>query len=85
MLQGTDKVYIVNFPRFHLEAQRQQLIVQVGFPKDVMDKYLKAKKDDPSALLVLETAERHDISIGSIRNKEKFTTIIKKLEGEKQK
>lgn len=73
-------MYIIHFPRFHLEAQRHQLIIEVKFPKDVMDKYVKAKKDDPSATLILETAEGHDVSIGSlVANKEAFTSNIKKL------
>ena len=84
MLQGTEKVYIIHFPRFHLEAQRRQLIIEVKLPKEIMEKYVKAKKDDPDGLLVLETADGHSISIRSLLAKEAFTTNIKKLGGETQ-
>lgn len=81
LLQGTEKVYVIHFPRFHLEAQRRQLIIEAKLPNDVMDKYVKAKKDDPSALLVLETADDHSISIHSLLAKEAFTANIKKIGG----
>ena len=78
-------MYIIHFPRFHLEAQRHQLIIEVKFPADVLEKYVQAKKDDPSATLILETAEGHDVSISSlVANKEAFTTNIKKLADKNQ-
>ena len=49
-----------------------------------MDKYEKVKKDDPSALFILETADGHDISIDSLLAKKGFTTNIRGLGGRNQ-
>ena len=50
-----------------------------------MDKYVKAKKEKPSATFILETADGHDLSIGPlVANKESFTANIKKRAGGNQ-
>ena len=63
LLQGTDKVYIILFPMFHMEKDRHQLIIEVTLPPEVMKTYLD-KKQDKSARFVLTTTE--DINVATL-------------------
>lgn len=61
-MQGTDQVYILHFPMFHLEKHRHQLIIQIGLPDDVHKTYSEAKTKDSQRTFVLTTTENLDLA-----------------------
>ena len=77
MLQGTDKVFIIHFPMFHLEKHRHQLIIEVELSHDAKKAYTEGKKADPTATFVLKTAE--DVALGPLVSETKsFKATIEK-------
>ena len=76
LLQGQDKLYIVHFPMFHLEKHRHQLIMEVNLADNVKQKYLQAKKADPTTVFTIETEEKLALAT-LVAEKKSFKASIK--------
>ena len=62
LLQGTETIYLVHFPMFHLARQEHQFIAAVDIAADVKQTYVDAKKKSPNAKFVLRTQGKEDIA-----------------------
>ncbi|KAL9099527.1 MAG: hypothetical protein Q9163_004987 [Psora crenata] len=75
LLQGVEKVYIIQFPMFHLEKHRHQLIMEVKLSEEAMKAYTEHKKSNPAATNVLKTTE--DVALGPlVAEKQSFKATI---------
>ncbi|KAL9107284.1 MAG: hypothetical protein Q9227_007826 [Pyrenula ochraceoflavens] len=81
LLQGADKVYLIHFPRFHLEAHRHQLIIEVELDKVARETYIEAKKKEPAAVFELKTIDKVDIASLVAERKPFKGFIAKQVEG----
>ncbi|KAG8528989.1 uncharacterized protein KY384_006678 [Bacidia gigantensis] len=72
---GTDKVYIIRFPMFHLVKHRHQLIIEPKLPDKVFKKYTEAKKTEPTSTFGLTADENIDIATFVAENKPFKATI----------
>ena len=77
LLQGQEKIYIIHFPMFHLEKHRHQLIIEVELPSDAKEKYIQAKKADPSTIFTVNTTEALALADLTAGKKKTFKAIIK--------
>lgn len=53
IMQGTDKIYFVHLPMFHMENHRYQLIFTGDIPQSAIDKYKAAKAANPDQYYTL--------------------------------
>ncbi|KAI0455119.1 pyridoxal-dependent decarboxylase domain-containing protein [Xylaria acuta] len=58
LIQGTESIYLIHLPMFHVANHRQQLIVSVEFDKASKDKYVAMKKSYPSEPMILVTQNK---------------------------
>ena len=61
---------------FHLEKHRHQLIMEVNLADDVKQKYVQAKKADPTTVFTVETEEKLALST-LVAEKKSFKASIK--------
>lgn len=61
LMQGTDTVYLVHFPMFHLARQRHQFIASVELSAEAKQTYVDAKKKSWDAIFVLKTQGKQDL------------------------
>ena len=74
-MQGTDTVYLIHFPMFHLARQRHQYIASVELSDEAKQTYVDAKKKNRDAIFVLKTQDKEDIKeLGS--DKKSFKACI---------
>ncbi|KAK7053228.1 hypothetical protein VNI00_003851 [Paramarasmius palmivorus] len=57
IMQGTEVLYLVHIPMFNMASHRSQLIITGYLPPDAMEKYTRARKEDPTQLFTLANAE----------------------------
>ncbi|KAL9616077.1 MAG: hypothetical protein Q9160_009012 [Pyrenula sp. 1 TL-2023] len=81
LLQGTDKVYLIHIPMFHLEKHRHQLIIEVELADDVRKIYVDAKKQQPAAVFELNTIDKLDLASLVAEKKPFEASISKRGEG----
>lgn len=82
LMQGTDKVYIIHFPMFHLEKHRHQLIIEVKLDDAAMKEYKTQKAKNPTATFKLHTLE--DIALAPmVAGKKPFKASITMTESGK--
>lgn len=62
LVQGTDKIYLIHMPMFHLANHRRQLIVSAKIPPEAMQKYVDAKNAHPNETFILFTHQKEDLS-----------------------
>ncbi|KAI0436642.1 pyridoxal-dependent decarboxylase domain-containing protein [Xylaria telfairii] len=58
LIQGTESIYLIHLPMFHVANHRQQLIVSVEFDTRSKDKYVAMKKAYPSEPMILVTQDK---------------------------
>ncbi|KAJ2990730.1 hypothetical protein NUW58_g2807 [Xylaria curta] len=58
LIQGTETIYLIHLPMFHVANHRQQLIISVEFDKRSKDKYVAMKKSYPSEPMLLVTQNK---------------------------
>ncbi|KAI1750214.1 pyridoxal-dependent decarboxylase domain-containing protein [Xylaria castorea] len=58
LIQGTEFIYLVHLPMFHVANHRQQLIVSVEFDEQSKDKYVAMKNSYPSEPMILVTQNK---------------------------
>ncbi|KAI1351924.1 pyridoxal-dependent decarboxylase domain-containing protein [Xylaria sp. FL0043] len=58
LIQGTESLYLIHLPMFHVANHRQQLIVSAEFDKPSKDKYVAMKKSYPSEPMILVTQNK---------------------------
>ena len=61
LMQGTDTIYLVHFPMFHLARQRHQFIASVELSPEAKQTYVDAKKKHRDAIFVLRTKNKEDL------------------------
>ncbi|PGH00702.1 hypothetical protein AJ79_08122 [Helicocarpus griseus UAMH5409] len=64
LIQGTDKVFLVYQPSFHLAKHRRQAILAAELPKEDMDVYRQVKNtsaEDPIFLRTVKEVNIHDL------------------------
>ncbi|KAI1311839.1 pyridoxal-dependent decarboxylase domain-containing protein [Xylaria venustula] len=58
LIQGTEQIYLIHLPMFHVANHRQQLIVSVEFDRASKDKYVAMKRSYPSEPMILVTQNK---------------------------
>ncbi|GAW25934.1 putative pyridoxal-dependent decarboxylase domain protein [Rosellinia necatrix] len=58
LIQGTETIYLIHLPMFHVANYRQQLIVSVEFDQRSREKYVTMKKSYPSDPMILVTQHK---------------------------
>ncbi|KAI0602443.1 pyridoxal-dependent decarboxylase domain-containing protein [Biscogniauxia sp. FL1348] len=58
LMQGTEQVYLIHLPLFHVAKHRQQLIVSVVLDPVSMEEYITLKKSNPNEPLILATQDK---------------------------
>ncbi|KAI8949332.1 pyridoxal-dependent decarboxylase domain-containing protein [Xylaria longipes] len=58
LIQGTESIYLIHLPMFHVANHRQQLIVAAEFDARSKDKYVAMKKSCPSEPMILVTQNK---------------------------
>ncbi|TCD62789.1 hypothetical protein EIP91_006407 [Steccherinum ochraceum] len=62
ILQGTDPVYLVSLPMFHMANFREQVILCVDLPENVRRAYADARADTPAVVFSISTAREDTLS-----------------------
>jgi glutamate/tyrosine decarboxylase-like PLP-dependent enzyme len=58
LVQGTEKIYLIHLPMFHVANHRQQLIVSATLDSASLEKYRALKKANPSEPMILVTQHK---------------------------
>ncbi|KAI8630680.1 pyridoxal-dependent decarboxylase domain-containing protein [Xylariaceae sp. FL1651] len=58
LVQGTEQIYLIHLPMFHVANHRQQLIVSVDFDEKSKAKYVAMKTSRPSEPMILVTQNK---------------------------
>jgi hypothetical protein len=61
LIQGTEQIYLIHLPMFHMANHRQQLIVSAEFDnttRNSKDKYIVMKKSSPTEPMILVTQRK---------------------------
>nr|XP_036588515.1 pyridoxal-dependent decarboxylase domain protein [Colletotrichum truncatum]KAF6799888.1 pyridoxal-dependent decarboxylase domain protein [Colletotrichum truncatum] len=58
LIQGTEQIYLIHLPMFHVANHRQQLIVSVSFDEKSQAKYAALKKSNPNEPMLLVTQRK---------------------------
>ncbi|KAI0205736.1 pyridoxal-dependent decarboxylase domain-containing protein [Astrocystis sublimbata] len=58
LIQGTEPIYLIHLPMFHVANHRQQLIVSAEFDKTSKDKYVAMKTSYPAEPMILVTQNK---------------------------
>lgn len=58
LIQGTEQIYLIHFPMFHVANHRQQLIVSVDLDERSRDAYVELKRSNPTEPLLLVTQNK---------------------------
>ncbi|KAL5504862.1 hypothetical protein ACEPAH_7525 [Sanghuangporus vaninii] len=56
-VQGTDKLYLVHLPTFHMASGRRQIILTAALSAEDQQKYTEAKAANPSAVVMLRNVD----------------------------
>lgn len=85
LLQGTEKVYIIHFPMFHLEKHRHQLVIEIKLPDAALTEYKKQKRADPTGAAIFTLESEEDLALAALVSKKKSfkASIVKKNAPEK--
>ncbi|KAI1330742.1 pyridoxal-dependent decarboxylase domain-containing protein [Xylariaceae sp. FL0255] len=75
LIQGTEAIYLVHLPMFHVANHRQQLIVSVDFDSVPKAKYIAMKKSFSSEPMILTTQNKTMIQ-DVVKNNGKFKAQI---------
>ena len=62
LMHGFDRVFLVDYPRFHLARYRHQFIAEARLDSKAMDVYREKKKQYPSATFTLRSERKEDLS-----------------------
>lgn len=77
LMHGTERVFLVHFPMFHLARQRHQFIASVELSSEAMKVYKETKEKSPNATFVLNTQGKEDLTeLGSKKNSFKASIHI---------
>ncbi|KAL5504865.1 hypothetical protein ACEPAH_7528 [Sanghuangporus vaninii] len=57
IVQGTDKLYLVHLPTFHMASGRRQIILTASLSVEDQQKYADAKAANPSAVVMLRNVD----------------------------
>ena len=77
LVLGSDKIYAIDFPMFHLERHRHQLIIEVNLPEDVKKKYLEEQEKDLAGVYILKTEA--DVNLAQlVSEKQSFKGSLEK-------
>ncbi|KAI0051057.1 PLP-dependent transferase [Auriscalpium vulgare] len=77
ILQGVESLHLVHMPCFSSASQRRQSIWSCQLPDSAREKYLVAKKQDPSAVFIAVTVEPEELS-SAVRRKN-LRMLVSKL------
>jgi hypothetical protein len=55
LMQGTEKIYLIHLPMFHMANHRQQLIMTVNLDASSLEKYNILKNANPNEPMLLVT------------------------------
>lgn len=80
LLLGYERTYAIDFPMFHLERHRHQLIIEVGLPENVKKTYLEEQDKDPAGVYILKTEEDVDLA-QLVSQKKSFKGSLEKRTG----
>ncbi|KAI1110545.1 pyridoxal-dependent decarboxylase domain-containing protein [Nemania sp. NC0429] len=58
LIQGTESIYLIHFPMFHVANHRQQLIVSADFDQTSKENYAAMKSSYPSEPMILVTQNK---------------------------
>ncbi|KAI1419520.1 pyridoxal-dependent decarboxylase domain-containing protein [Xylaria sp. FL1777] len=58
LIQGTESIYLIHLPMFHVANHRQQLIISVEFENGSKDKYVAMKRSYPLEPMLLVTQNK---------------------------
>ncbi|KAI1498074.1 pyridoxal-dependent decarboxylase domain-containing protein [Biscogniauxia marginata] len=58
LMQGTEQIYLIHLPMFHVANHRQQLIVSISMDPDSKAKYIALKKSNPTEPMILVTQNK---------------------------
>lgn len=75
LIQGTDQIYLINLPMFHVANHRQQLIVSVDFDHKSRVKYTVMKNANPTEPMLLVTQYKASLQ-DIIKNNGTFTAQV---------
>ncbi|KZT73992.1 hypothetical protein DAEQUDRAFT_720836 [Daedalea quercina L-15889] len=62
IMQGTEDLFLAYLPMFNWGSYRQQLIVSAKLPADVMEAYVRARRERPAAVFSLHTSSKELLS-----------------------
>ncbi|KAE9396101.1 PLP-dependent transferase [Gymnopus androsaceus JB14] len=62
VMQGTDRLYLVHFPMFNMASHHYQLIITGELPPAEMEKYVKAREENPGQLYTLANVKKEELS-----------------------
>ena len=57
-MQGTEDVYLVHQPMFHVAKQRRQLIMAVDLPDNVKQDYIDLRNANPAESITFVTSKK---------------------------
>ncbi|KAK1446929.1 hypothetical protein CCUS01_02488 [Colletotrichum cuscutae] len=58
LIQGTEEIFLIHLPMFHVANHRQQLIVNASFDEKSKAKYIALKKSNPTEPMLLVTQRK---------------------------
>lgn len=58
LMQGTDKIYLIHMPMFHMANHRQQLIISVDLDEECKESYRALKTYNPNEPMMLVTQHK---------------------------
>lgn len=61
-MQGTEDLFLAYLPMCNWGSYRQQLVVSAKLPAEVMEAYVRAQKENPTAFFTLHTSSEELLS-----------------------
>lgn len=74
-MHGTDEIFLLHFPMFHLARQRHQFIASVKVSSEAMETYKNTKQKSSNATFVLKTQHKEHLA-DLVSNKKTFKASI---------
>jgi len=62
VMQGTKDLFLTYLPMFNWGSYRQQLILSVKLPSEIMEAYVRAQRENPEAVFTLHTSSEELLS-----------------------
>ena len=81
-MQGTEEIFLLHRPMFHLSSHRRQLIVSADIDPESLAKYKEAKTAHPGEIFTLTTQDNEDLDNIAVDGGKEFNAVIVSLSGQ---